>query len=92
MKSQNQLIKPKIALTIFEKNGERYRYHPSIRRMRKMLNTSLKSRMKLCKYVSLKVTYGSKLSNFDKIEAFDNFIETSDFEELKKTFEDFTEE
>ncbi len=84
-------IKPKIALTIFEKNAQRYQCRPTLTKMRKMLKSSLESKMKLCKLISLKVTYGNKLSINNKIEEFNNFIETSDFGDLKGSFEDFTD-
>lgn len=90
MKSGKQLIKPKIALTFFEKNGGRYQRRPTLTKARKLVNGSLKLKMETCKFIRLRVTYGNFLTNKDKIEEKYNSIDTNSLEDLKGAFEDFT--
>lgn len=86
-----QLVKPRIALTVFEKNGERHRYRPTITRMRKMLKSSLRLKIKEGSFIRLRVAYGKYLTNRDKVEEKCNFTDTNNYEDLKGVFEDFVD-
>ncbi len=88
MKQSNLQI-PRIALTIIEKNGKTYHLRPSIRKTRKMIRTSLKSKFKNGFKVRLKVVYGKAETAQRKIEVFDNRAEPNTLTELHKVFEAF---
>lgn len=85
----NKLQVPKIALTIYEKNGRRYQRRPSVRKMRKMLKTSLKSKFKNGITAKLRVIYGKAETVHGKIEIFDNQAEVQKLEELYSVFNAF---
>lgn len=87
--TRNILIKPKIALTIFEKGGKKYQYRPTITKMRKMLNSSLRSKVESSDFTQLKVSYGKFITNHNELEEKCNLIETNKFDDLKWAFEDF---
>ena len=80
---------PRIALTIIEKNGKAYHLRPSIRKTRKMIRTSLKSKFKNGFKVRLRVVYGKAETAQGKIEVFDNQAEPNTLTELHKVFEAF---
>lgn len=85
----NTLQIPKIAITIYEKGGRRYLSRPNIRRMRKMLNSSLKSKLKNGATAKLRVAYGKAETNQGNIETFDNQAETKNIDDLRLIFEAF---
>lgn len=80
---------PKIALAICEGNMKRYQTRPSIRKMRKMLKSSLKLKLKNGATAKLRVTYGKAETNQGKIDIFDNQAETKNIDDLKLIFEAF---
>lgn len=88
----DELQKPKIALTIYEKDGSKYQIHPSVRKMRKMLKTSLESKFKNGATMKLRVVYGKVKTNKEKIEIMDNQADQSDIkntDDLRLIFEAF---
>ncbi len=85
----NKLQVPKIALTIFEKNKVKYWVCPTVRKMRKMISSSLKSEFKNDVKAKLRVTYGKAKSVQGKIEIFDNQAEMNTLAELSAVFNAF---
>lgn len=90
MQINNKQI-PRIALTIIGKNGEKYHLRPSIRKTRKMIRTSLKSKFKIGSKVKLRVVYGKAETVRGKIETFDNCAEPKNISELSMIFEAFVD-
>lgn len=85
----NNLQTPKISLTIFENNKVKYWVSPSIRKMRKMINSSLKLEFKNDVKARLRVVYGKAESSKGKVELFDNKADVNTLEELNSVFTAF---
>lgn len=88
---ENNLQIPRIALTIIEKSGKTYHLRPSIKRIRKMIRSSLKSKLKMGFKVKLRVIYGKAETARGKIETFDNRAEPTNISELNSVFEAFVD-
>lgn len=89
MKTQDMLkIEPKIRIIIHSKDGN-VRFHPSIKKARKMLKTTLKNHCKLDDFVTLRVVYGIALSSKGKKEVFDNVTKVNSIDDLSWALDAF---
>ncbi len=82
MKYEQIKQQPKISLSIRSAKGKSLRMYPSVRKMRKMLKTSLVSKINNGCEITLRVTYGKTLTAQNRIETFDNEIKTRNIEDL----------
>jgi hypothetical protein len=84
------LLTPKISITYHEKSGKR-QVRPSLRKIKKIINSSLKSKSRFNVLVTFKVVYGKFNKPNGKTEVIDNQITTKNPEDLKWAFKTFLE-
>lgn len=80
--NKSKKITPNIFLILHEKAGEK-QLHPTIRKMKKLLDGRLKNFLRFHNFVTFRVTYGKALTHKGKMEIFDNQITTDNIDELK---------
>ena len=80
---------PRITLIIIQKSGKKYWICPTIRKMRKMLSSSLKLKIRMGAIARLRVVYGKAETAQGKIETFENRAEATNLKDLCAVFEAF---
>ena len=89
MKTQAMLkIEPKIKIIIHSKDGN-VRFHPSVKKARKMLKTTLKNHCELGDFVTLRVVYGITLNLKGKKEVLDNVTKVNSLDDLSWALDAF---